>query len=138
MTKNADRCRSYVGTARGALEILSREGVTDLASLLQSLGQKYKVPLVSPNYDKATLDDVARSASKNLENLVSNVHLIRGLLSQDAAGMNWALANLTAFLATFALRHPIREEGRLQNAIASYLASDVSSAGWAGSALKRA
>jgi hypothetical protein len=112
--------------------------VTDLASLLHTLGQKYKVPLVAPKYDSATLDDVARSASKNLENLVLNVHIIRGFLSQDAAEMDRALAELTAFLATFTLRHPVREEARLKNAIESYLASDVSRSGWAGSALKRA
>ncbi len=132
---NDERIRTVLGN----LDVLSRSEVQDLETLLRSLNSvdHYAASLVPKKYGKATFDDCARSAAKNLDALVDDRHKIRGLGGIDSAKINGRLARLTPNCQNFALKQQLGESGeRLQSAIDNYLASPMTEPDYAGAAFR--
>lgn len=139
MRKCGDLNDERIRTILGNVDVLSRPEIRDLEALLRSLNSvdHYRAPLVAKGYGKATVNDCARSAAKNLEALVADRHKIRGLGALDSAKINHGLARLNVACRNFSLAQRVTEwEPRLREAMANYLSSPISEPDFAGAAFR--
>lgn len=140
MRKCTDVNDERIRTILGNLDVLSRSEVRDLEALLRSLNSvdHYAASLVPKKYGKATFDDCARSAAKNLDALVIDRHKIRGLGGIDSAKINQRLARLTPNCQNFVLKQPLSDSAdRLRAAIANFLSSPMVEPDFAGAAFRK-